>query len=575
MRGRSRTWLAARARGFVVALAVGALCGAASADETPWWRTTPPGATSPSTPGSGWTSTGGGNFTVDLAPGASLWIGMENFNQSNEQKTVDLVMNQVTGDPMHPSSTRWLAAREVVGVSPPNPNKPGHKAIDANEFLADPPYRHLCMVFEPCPSWEYVRFENISSDPESFRLYVQIDTECSTKRRSASIGLPSDTFEVESGSFGVPGQTLGPQRITQMQIFPEFVELDLVSAAPIDVMPHTGSWSVDPIFVTPFGDFMPFGGWSFTSDGPGLMPTDEYGFSIKMTDIASSQYRVFAFDADAGRWQSYLFDLLGVPWWDRFDLYTDGDGAVGQGGWTGWDDDPAFDAPVSPEQALSPPHSVKVEGDADIVREFEGADSGFWTFEAWQYIPSDFASGGVDQFAGSYFNILNTYAGTGVSDWSVQIQIDGNDGMLKVFHGDGVDTIDVPYETDRWVKIQTEIDLENDWTRVYYDDELVTEYTWTGGVLGDGGGALDIAAVDLFAQGSSPIFYDDLCLLPVSTHCVADLAEPFGSYDFSDVVAFLTAFAGFDSAADLAEPFGQWDFSDVVAFLTAFGEGCP
>jgi len=55
----------------------------------------------------------------------------------------------------------------------------------------------------------------------------------------------------------------------------------------------------------------------------------------------------------------------------------------------------------------------------------------------------------------------------------------------------------------------------------------------------------------------------------------ADLAEPLGHLDFSDVVAFLTAFAGAQGAADLAEPFGVFDFSDVVAFLTAFGVGCP
>ncbi len=55
----------------------------------------------------------------------------------------------------------------------------------------------------------------------------------------------------------------------------------------------------------------------------------------------------------------------------------------------------------------------------------------------------------------------------------------------------------------------------------------------------------------------------------------ADLAEPFGTLDFSDVIAFLTAFGSMDSAADLAAPFGVYDFSDVIAFLGAFGAGCP
>eukprot|EP00913_Durusdinium_trenchii_P006022 g5634.t1 len=55
----------------------------------------------------------------------------------------------------------------------------------------------------------------------------------------------------------------------------------------------------------------------------------------------------------------------------------------------------------------------------------------------------------------------------------------------------------------------------------------------------------------------------------------ADLAEPFDTLDFSDVLAFLTAFGAMDSTADLAAPFGTYDFSDVIAFLGAFGAGCP
>ncbi len=55
----------------------------------------------------------------------------------------------------------------------------------------------------------------------------------------------------------------------------------------------------------------------------------------------------------------------------------------------------------------------------------------------------------------------------------------------------------------------------------------------------------------------------------------ADLALPFGVLDFSDVVAFLTAFAAMEPGADLAPPLGVFDFSDVVAFLSAFAAGCP
>ncbi|MCA9290601.1 MAG: hypothetical protein KDA25_05700, partial [Phycisphaerales bacterium] len=127
----------------------------------------------------------------------------------------------------------------------------------------------------------------------------------------------------------------------------------------------------------------------------------------------------------------------------------------------------------------------------------------------------DFTSG-AGAFDGSYFILLDRYADGGPYHWAVQIQARAGDGMLRVYHGNGINTINVPYATDRWVKIQTIIDLDDDWTRIYYDDALVTEYEWTGGVLGEGGGALDVAAVDLEANGTGPVFYDDLRLEPVT-----------------------------------------------------------
>lgn len=55
----------------------------------------------------------------------------------------------------------------------------------------------------------------------------------------------------------------------------------------------------------------------------------------------------------------------------------------------------------------------------------------------------------------------------------------------------------------------------------------------------------------------------------------ADLGAPLGELDFTDVIAFLSAFGSLDPGADLAAPAGVFDFSDVIAFLGAFGAGCP
>lgn len=70
---------------------------------------------------------------------------------------------------------------------------------------------------------------------------------------------------------------------------------------------------------------------------------------------------------------------------------------------------------------------------------------------------------------------------------------------------------------------------------------------------------LEIVVTALFTDGCS----------------AADLAEPFGELDFSDILAFLSAFAGMQGAADLAEPLGVYDFSDVIEFLSVFAAGCP
>ncbi len=87
----------------------------------------------------------------------------------------------------------------------------------------------------------------------------------------------------------------------------------------------------------------------------------------------------------------------------------------------------------------------------------------------------------------------------------------------------------------------------------------------------DANGSTDIAVTNTDSN-STTIWLNAGAAGPCNA---ADLAEPFGSLDFTDVTAFLTAFGAMDPSADLSMPFGQFDFSDVVAFLGAFAAGCP
>lgn len=81
-----------------------------------------------------------------------------------------------------------------------------------------------------------------------------------------------------------------------------------------------------------------------------------------------------------------------------------------------------------------------------------------------------------------------------------------------------------------------------------------------------------------FGPGTSPtgtVYMDDLSVTQGTIDCPADLAEPFGTLNFFDVLAYLTAFNTGDVSADLAEPFGTLNFFDALAYLTAFNTGCP
>jgi hypothetical protein len=203
-----------------------------------------------------------------------------------------------------------------------------------------------------------------------------------------------------------------------------------------------------------------------------------------------------------------------APFEESFDPYLNGSDLHGQGGWKGFDGNPAAGAPVSQDQARSSPQSVKVEGTSNPLHEIDTPLDGVWSFEAWQYIPSGFAMGpGIESEPGSIFRLYNTYSDAGSQEKSVEIRADSSAAKLEIFTGSGSTTSDVPYHEDRWVKIQIIIDLDEDWTRIYYDDDLVTEYPWTGGILGGASGALDIGAVTLYGNGASPAYYDDLSLV--------------------------------------------------------------
>jgi len=560
-------------RTLALALSV-AFVAAASADQKTYFRdNAPTAAQSPAadvydqnTNPSGWRDVTNGNTGPHtVAAGASIYFGFMNNENPDEKKTVVLKLNWISGN------TGSFGTPTATGHAAGGPLK-GYISSSRSKTS-------IYASWNECPAWEYIAIRNISNQPQSVTISPSVSgsttapSYCSEPTKSSS-GLQGDLFDTFTNLDAhpsIPAELTTPVRLTELQVFPVHVDVHPAAAPALDAAPHTGNWTAQPVNTDPLGNPRPHAGIRFTTDGPGLTEFDPYDLSITMIGHADTLYALFAFDAQSATWYEYEIDLQSLPWFDELDNHHKGDTLHSLRGWQGWDDDPAFDAPVTTAQARSAPNAIEVAGPADILHPFEDANAGGWSFTAWQYIPADFTSAGTGNFDGSYFVLLNTYNHNGPYHWSVQLQFDSNDGLCKVFHGDGTDRIAIPFETDRWVKIQTIVDLDDDWTRIYYDDELVTEYSWTGGVLGDGGGTLDIAAVDLFAQGSSPIFYDDLVLEPANT-CRPDLTND-QSLDFFDVLDFLSRFAANDPIADWNND-EAFNFFDVLAFLSDFSAAC-
>lgn len=191
-----------------------------------------------------------------------------------------------------------------------------------------------------------------------------------------------------------------------------------------------------------------------------------------------------------------------ADWRDSFDTYANGMDLHGVNGWKGWDNTPAATAFVSDMFANSAPHSVDIAGPSDLVHEYT-ATSGTWIYATRMYVPSGLS--GV-----TYFIMLNTYADLGAKNWSVQVNFDSGTGTMT---NDGGTGGQMPFVYDEWAEIRLVIDLDSDTQDFYYNGYLLYSGTWTGEV--SGGGALSIQAVDLFANGASSVYYDDMYLIPV------------------------------------------------------------
>jgi hypothetical protein len=181
---------------------------------------------------------------------------------------------------------------------------------------------------------------------------------------------------------------------------------------------------------------------------------------------------------------------------DNFDSYTPG--AANQGGWKGWDNTSSAEGVISTTLSLSSPNSLEISGAADAVHEFTGATSGVWTFSMLQYVPGS-------STGSTYVILMNDYADGGPYDWSVQLNCDMTAGTINSeLYGSGSTTL----LTDQWVELKFVIDFGSNSITEYYNGATLSTHAWTTGTV------VGMKAVDLYANGSDPVYYDNVQLIP-------------------------------------------------------------
>jgi hypothetical protein len=211
-----------------------------------------------------------------------------------------------------------------------------------------------------------------------------------------------------------------------------------------------------------------------------------------------------------------------ASWVDHFDLYTTGSQMHGQGGWAGWDNSPGAGALTSSTQARTAANSVDILGPSDLVRTYTGYTSGTWTYSIWQYIPSTVTGN-------TYFILLNRYEVGGTNNWSTQLCFDATADVVRDdIPGNCTGSTTLPIVYDQWVEIRVVIDLDTNAQTLFYGGQQLYSATWTGHISNPTGSQMAIAAVDLFANGATSVFYDDAVLIDL------DFFDGFESGDTRD-----------------------------------------
>lgn len=211
-------------------------------------------------------------------------------------------------------------------------------------------------------------------------------------------------------------------------------------------------------------------------------------------------------------------------WSETFDLVSPATQMHQVNGWKGWDNLAAQGAFTSSAFSHSGQNSIDIAGSptaylSDLVQTYT-ATSGQWLYNAWQFIPS--STSGSE----TYFILMNTYNDNGAKNWSTQVKFDLNNNIVFDDLGGAVGSL--PLVRDQWVPISVSINLDTNSQTVFYNNQQLFTAPW----VRMSGGALSLAAVDLYGSSASHTYYDDISLTAVPESATIALAGAAGFVAF-------------------------------------------
>jgi len=232
-------------------------------------------------------------------------------------------------------------------------------------------------------------------------------------------------------------------------------------------------------------------------------------------------------------------------WFEDFESYSASNIDSQSDNWIGWENSNSG-VDVTNNMGLMSNQSILVEQGDDVVHMFDGINAGSGEIIFWMYISS---SGG----AGAYYNILHDYD-AGNSIWAHQILFaSAESGEQSILDAAGYEAASFDAVYDTWVEIRQEIDIDNDYTTLYYNGQQI--YSWQ--FSQDAGGEQQLNILDAinfygFCGGAGctgEAYYDNIevcgdfrkeifgCTDPTATNYDSDATIDDGSctYDNSSI----------------------------------------